>query len=97
MRLSSKGLQVLSALAAQPNDEFSGAMISSALSISSGTLYPMLIRFEKAGLLVSQWEQEVPADLGRPRRRYYQITGAGRSLVSQEQSQINNPLRLVGA
>jgi DNA-binding PadR family transcriptional regulator len=43
-----------------------------------GTLYKALGRLEAAGLLESRWEE---ADLalaeGRPRRRFYRVTGAG--------------------
>ena len=45
--------------------------------VSSGTLYPILLRFEKAGLLESRWEEETPESLGRPRRRFYRLTRAG--------------------
>jgi DNA-binding PadR family transcriptional regulator len=40
-----------------------------------GTLYKALGRMERAGLLSSRWED--PAPTGRPRRRLYQVTGAG--------------------
>jgi DNA-binding PadR family transcriptional regulator len=43
-----------------------------------GTLYKALSRMETAGLLESRWEDpQRAADEGRPRRRLYQITGAG--------------------
>ena len=43
-----------------------------------GTLYKALSRMETAGLLVSRWEgaERAAAD-GRPRRRLYEVTGAG--------------------
>ena len=48
-----------------------------------GTLYKALARMEAAGLLASQWED---ADLalkeGRPRRRLYQVTGAGERVLA---------------
>jgi len=43
-----------------------------------GTLYKALQRLEEAGLLASQWEDpQVAAAEGRPRRRLYELTGAG--------------------
>ncbi|SNU00363.1 transcriptional regulator, PadR family [Ruaniaceae bacterium KH17] len=46
---------------------------------SVGTLYPVLTRLEKAGELASR---EVTAESGR-RRRYYEITPAGRASLAQ--------------
>ena len=44
-----------------------------------GTLYKALTRMEKAGLLSSTWEDpELGTAEGRPRRRLYSITTAGR-------------------
>lgn len=43
-----------------------------------GTLYKALGRMETAGLLTSRWERaESAAADGRPRRRLYEVTGAG--------------------
>ena len=43
-----------------------------------GTLYKALGRLEAAGLLRSQWEKaDLALEEGRPRRRLYQVTGAG--------------------
>ena len=43
-----------------------------------GTLYQALQRLEEAGLLASQWEDPtIAAAEGRPRRRLYEVTGAG--------------------
>ena len=43
-----------------------------------GTLYKALGRLEDAGLLASTWEDpQAAAAEGRPRRRFYEVTGAG--------------------
>lgn len=43
-----------------------------------GTLYKALGRLKDAGLLHSRWEDpEAAAAAGRPRRRLYEVTGAG--------------------
>lgn len=44
--------------------------------VAHGTLYKALGRLEEFGLLTSRWED--PAEGGRPRRRLYQLTPAGR-------------------
>jgi len=43
------------------------------LDVEEGTLYPLLRRLEKQGLLASEWQVE---DGARP-RRYYRISPAG--------------------
>lgn len=70
-------IQVLSALLASPQRELSGSQIRQAAELKSGTLYPILLRLEHAGLLESRWEVEDPKALGRPRRRYYRLTALG--------------------
>lgn len=70
-------IQVLSALLGSPNKELSGSQIRQGANLKSGTLYPILIRLEQAGMLTSRWEVEDPKALGRPRRRYYRLTAIG--------------------
>ena len=46
--------------------------------IGHGTLYKALGRLTDAGLLASSWEDpDVAVGQGRPRRRLYEVTGAG--------------------
>jgi PadR family transcriptional regulator, regulatory protein PadR len=50
-----------------------------------GTLYKALGRMEEAGLLESRWEApDLAAAEGRPRRRFYQVTGAGERALAGE-------------
>jgi len=54
------------------------------LLTAHGTLYKALGRMEKAGWLTSEWEDpDVAADEGRPRRRLYEITAAGRAALAE--------------
>lgn len=76
-RITGQTLKVLGALMSCPQEEVSGAEIARAAKLSSGTLYPILLRFERAGWLESHWEVEDPHELGRPRRRLYRVTGLG--------------------
>jgi PadR family transcriptional regulator, regulatory protein PadR len=52
-----------------------------------GTLYKALQRLEEAGLLESQWEDPgIAAAEGRPRRRLYEVTGAGERVLAAWQA-----------
>ena len=44
------------------------------LSTAEGTLYPLLRRLEKNGLIVSFWKETAP---GTPPRRYYELAEGG--------------------
>jgi DNA-binding PadR family transcriptional regulator len=76
-RITGPVLKVLGTLMAQGGTDLSGAEIARATGLASGTLYPILFRLERAGWLESQWEDGDPAELGRPRRRHYQVTPLG--------------------
>lgn len=45
------------------------------LIVEYGTLYRALARLQKMGLLESRWEDTLPTDQNRPRRRYYRLVG----------------------
>jgi DNA-binding PadR family transcriptional regulator/predicted small metal-binding protein len=60
-----------------PITDHYGFALAEATSFPSGTIYPILARLETAGWVTSFWEQEDPAELERPRRRMYRLTGAG--------------------
>jgi DNA-binding PadR family transcriptional regulator len=77
IRLSGPTLRLLKMLIEKPLEGRSGADISKTLGIGSGTLYPLLQRLENAGWLKSEWEDIDPSEAGRPRRRYYKLTGEG--------------------
>jgi DNA-binding PadR family transcriptional regulator len=82
-RLTQQTLKVLGALMSGEMRELSGAEIAKISKLSSGTLYPILYRLEEFGWLDSRWEIGDPAALGRPRRRYYRITGEGAKKVQE--------------
>ena len=50
------------------------------IEYKDGTLYPVLHKLEKKGLIESIWKT---GDSGR-RRKYYQLSGSGRIALSQE-------------
>jgi DNA-binding PadR family transcriptional regulator len=96
VRLSHQSLRVLraflDALGGNVRAELAGADIMRAAKLSSGTIYPILLRFEKAGLLVSRWEADAPEVLGRPRRRFYRMTPAGMKVAHDALGQLSAPL-----
>jgi len=79
---ASTGLLILSVLAREAsygyeiirriNEEAGGVF-----TWQEGTVYPVLFKLEKEGLLRSQWQQ---ADTGRE-RKYYYITAKGRDAL----------------
>lgn len=82
-RLSLQGLKVLQVFCASPSENISGTDIRKAIGLSSGTLYPILLRFEEAGWLRSKWENVDPSEAGRPRKRLYRISSSGLARASE--------------
>lgn len=76
-RLSHQALKVLSVLLQRPQERIAGSDILKQTGMLSGTAYPILARFERAGWLESDWEQLEPSEIGRPRKRLYRFTPSG--------------------
>jgi PadR family transcriptional regulator, regulatory protein PadR len=76
-RLSHQILRVLRLFTGDPTLSLAGSDIAKQTGMLSGTIYPILMRLERAGWLSSQWESLDPSDAGRPRRRLYRLTGLG--------------------
>ncbi len=93
MRLSHQALRVLriflDAFSDNVRTELTGADLMRTAGTSSGTLYPILLRMEKAGMLISRWEDDRPEDLGRPRRRYYKLSAAGARLAQEALNELS--------
>jgi len=90
-RMTAPTLRVLNILLAERREELSGADIARRGYIASGTLYPILLRLEEAGWLVSRWEAIDPKEAGRPRRRLYRITGVGAANAASVTNEIVAP------
>jgi DNA-binding PadR family transcriptional regulator len=54
------------------------ALAQRGMPIEEGTLYPLLRRLEKQGLLASEWRIE-----DGPPRRYYHLNDAGEALLAE--------------
>lgn len=60
-----------------------GFDIMDATGLPSGTVYPILRRLDREGLLESRWEEHEKArSEQRPPRRYYAITAAGEGMLN---------------
>jgi PadR family transcriptional regulator len=68
---------VLAAFLEDPEAERYGLEVCRAADLPSGTVHPILARFEGLGWLESRWEEVDPREEGRPTRRYYRLTNEG--------------------
>jgi DNA-binding PadR family transcriptional regulator len=87
--MSLQTLKVLDAFLSNPAQHLSGADVHKDSSLASGTLYPILLRLEAAGWLVSRWEAADASSLGRPRRRLYRLTPSGLARASEVLATLN--------
>ena len=73
------GYATVAILRAIEQDHRYGLDIVESTRLASGTVYVALGRLQKRGLLPATWEKTAIAEAeGRPRRRYYALTAAGR-------------------
>lgn len=82
-------MKVLSAFCEDPKAEMSGREIGRKVNLPSGTVYPILLRLQDAGWLKSRWEDVDPKEAGRPRRRFYTITGLGYQKTQDALKEVN--------
>jgi PadR family transcriptional regulator PadR len=75
--LTLSAAKVLAAFLADPTREQYGFGLMRATGVKSGSLYPMLDRFERLGWIVASDESIDEQAEGRPRRVLYSLTGAG--------------------
>jgi PadR family transcriptional regulator, regulatory protein PadR len=81
VRLTPVVWDIFDALAsASASDPAWGLRICEETGHGTGTIYPALERLLRAGLIRAWWEDPPPAD--RPKRRYYEITSAGREWLA---------------
>ncbi|MCG6957727.1 MAG: PadR family transcriptional regulator [Gemmatimonadetes bacterium] len=74
-----------------------GFDVMDACDLPSGTVYPALRRLERAGVLRSGWEDVDEArSEGRPRRRTYALTEAGRDALREADAKLQEIRRLLG-
>ncbi|RYD28021.1 MAG: PadR family transcriptional regulator [Lysobacteraceae bacterium] len=78
-RPSKQMVALLTAMSGHPAGWRHGYELMKDTGVSSGTLYPLLIRMTEQGLLEAEWRE--PSQVGRPPRHAYRLTTAGISLA----------------
>ncbi len=79
-RQPSKQMRILlDSLSAQRQEWRHGYDLMKETGLSSGTLYPLLMRMTDQGLVEAEWRE--PAQPGRPARHAYRLTAAGFALA----------------
>jgi|SRR5689334_16902200 PadR family transcriptional regulator, regulatory protein PadR len=81
LRFSRQTLALLEALLERPSEWRHGYALSQSTGVSSGTLYPILMRLEKQRWLETKWEAPVA---GRPPRHLYRLTSQARAWARDE-------------
>ena len=90
--LSYTGLFIVQALAQGYRFGFD---IMEVTGLPSGTVYPALRRLEALQMVSSDWEKDQKARKeGRPRRRYYELTPAGKRQLAEAEARFNAVGRL---
>ncbi len=94
MRITYPAACVLQSLA---DGKVFGLEIIEHTGLPSGTVYPMLRRFERAGLVDSTWETpEEAVGHRRPQRRNYQLTEEGRRARVKASQRYRQHLEIFG-
>ncbi len=68
-----------------------GLTESAGLAVREGTIYPLLSRLQREGLVAARW-RESPAG---PPRKYYHLTPTGRQVLEAQTSSWENIVRAV--
>jgi DNA-binding PadR family transcriptional regulator len=82
--LSPKMVDVIKIFLEDPSKPRYGMELMRATKQPSGTLYPILAKFEKNGWLSLGNEDIDPRVEGRPARRFYRITGAAEKAAHRQ-------------
>lgn len=90
LRMTLATQAVLRVLLDDPTTSRYGFDIARDAGLATGSLYPILARLEQAGWVTSSWEEQGSDNEGRPRRRYYSLTGEGEIAARQA---LNESLR----
>jgi len=77
-----RGMIVLGVLSQLEKPEYGYSLVQNmcdkGIAVDSGTLYPLLRRLEKQGILLSEWETE-----GTKPRKYYRRTEKGNQVYEE--------------
>lgn len=92
-RMTTTTVQVLEVLTQDHDAERYGLEIMAMTGLPSGTVFPILARFEAIGWLQSGWEEVDARAAGRPRRRYYRFTDDGLAATSEALQRVHRQRR----
>jgi len=77
-----RGVLVIAVLSALRQEHYGYSLrkilLAKGLEIDEGTLYPLVRRLEKQGLLQSQWREE-----NNRNKRFYQLSDDGKSILKK--------------
>ena len=79
---SQQTVRLLTAFLHRPDTWRHGYELGRETGLSSGTLYPLLLRLAEEGWLEARWID--PERPGRPARHAYRLTAAGRTLAARQ-------------
>jgi DNA-binding PadR family transcriptional regulator len=75
-----------------------GFDVMDATGLPDGTVYPILRRLERRGVLEGDWEDEaIAAAEQRPPRRYYRLTDVGEASIDEIEGRFPMLVRLFAA
>jgi DNA-binding PadR family transcriptional regulator len=95
VRITAAVARVLAALLDDPSADRYGLDLIRATGLPSGTLYPILVRLQRAEWLTAHWEEIDPVAEGRPARRYYRMTPDGVAAARTELARLYQQLSRV--
>lgn len=87
LKKGSAELLILSLVEARPRHGYEISKLiesesAGVLSFNVASLYPLLYRLEKRGWIQGRWVDKA----GQRRRRYYQLTGAGKKVLRDQRN-----------
>ncbi|BCJ40674.1 hypothetical protein GCM10010168_73380 [Actinoplanes ianthinogenes] len=92
IRATTAVARVLAAFLEDPAADRYGLDLMRDSGYPSGTLYPILMRLERAGWIEARWETLDPVAAGRPARKYYRLTSDGAVAARAELAELNRQL-----
>lgn len=95
MRRTKPLVKVAIVMMSNPNRRFWGYYLSREAKVRSGVLYPLLDRMLAEGWLADGWEDRAEA-VGRPPRRYYELTEDGCRELGAVLARAENEARFAG-
>lgn len=93
MDLTPRMAQVIKVFLEEPSKPRYGFELMRITGLASGSLYPVLARFERQGWLVLGTEDVDPKKEGRPARRFYTITGEAEVAAERQLRELHERFR----